>query len=231
MSLGDYKFIDSHTHILPGIDDGSPNVHVSEQMIKMLLEQGIDQVFLTPHFYPHKETLDNFLERRTWSYRQVKPILNYYGMHTYLGAEVNAIPALLNNHNLDRLCVEETNYILYEIVSTDTTIERELRLIESIYARTSTQLILAHINRYPFLLKETNIRSLLQYEVLMQLNLEFLDLSFFKRRKFINYIKKGYVQFLGTDCHHSEGRRNPDIKSYLSQLKKYLTPEEFSVIK
>lgn len=40
-----FRFIDSHTHILPGMDDGAQNVEESEQMILSLSKQGIEEIF------------------------------------------------------------------------------------------------------------------------------------------------------------------------------------------
>ena len=36
--------IDFHSHILPGIDDGSKSADMSLQMLAMLREQGVDTV-------------------------------------------------------------------------------------------------------------------------------------------------------------------------------------------
>ena len=44
--------IDFHTHILPGIDDGSRNVEISIQMLHEEKQMGIDHVVFTPHFMP-----------------------------------------------------------------------------------------------------------------------------------------------------------------------------------
>ena len=43
--------IDFHTHILPGVDDGSKNLDESLQLLQMEQQQGIDIVVLTPHYY------------------------------------------------------------------------------------------------------------------------------------------------------------------------------------
>lgn len=42
--------IDLHSHILPGIDDGSPNMESSLAMAKMAAEDGIHTIIATPHF-------------------------------------------------------------------------------------------------------------------------------------------------------------------------------------
>jgi len=40
---------DMHSHILPGIDDGSPNVETSLSLVKGLMEIGVKQSIATPH--------------------------------------------------------------------------------------------------------------------------------------------------------------------------------------
>jgi len=41
--------IDLHSHILPGIDDGSPDVDVSLAMARAAVAQGINTMVATPH--------------------------------------------------------------------------------------------------------------------------------------------------------------------------------------
>lgn len=42
--------IDTHTHILPGIDDGATNLDESLNIARELVSQGITKVIATPHF-------------------------------------------------------------------------------------------------------------------------------------------------------------------------------------
>jgi protein-tyrosine phosphatase len=42
-------FTDLHCHILPGIDDGSPDSEVSQAMLTMACECGTSELFATPH--------------------------------------------------------------------------------------------------------------------------------------------------------------------------------------
>ena len=41
-----------HSHILPGIDDGSPDTESSIRYIRGLQELGFDRLFMTPHILP-----------------------------------------------------------------------------------------------------------------------------------------------------------------------------------
>jgi protein-tyrosine phosphatase len=41
--------IDIHTHLLPGVDDGSPTPEVSVEVLRRFAEQGVEVVVCTPH--------------------------------------------------------------------------------------------------------------------------------------------------------------------------------------
>ena len=56
--------IDVHCHILPGIDDGSRNTEESKALISEEMNQGINTIIFTPHFYAGKDSVENFLDRR-----------------------------------------------------------------------------------------------------------------------------------------------------------------------
>ncbi|WP_367369846.1 tyrosine-protein phosphatase [Pediococcus parvulus] len=43
------KMIDLHCHILPGVDDGSPDIETSLKLAEVAVEQGITHMLLTPH--------------------------------------------------------------------------------------------------------------------------------------------------------------------------------------
>ena len=58
------EVIDFHSHTLPGIDDGSRNVVMSIEMLRLSAGQGVDVIAATPHFYAWKHRIGTFLERR-----------------------------------------------------------------------------------------------------------------------------------------------------------------------
>ncbi len=41
--------IDIHSHLLPGVDDGSPSIEVSVPVLNLFGQQGVDVLILTPH--------------------------------------------------------------------------------------------------------------------------------------------------------------------------------------
>ena len=46
------KFVDIHTHILPGLDDGPKNIEESLALARCFVRTGIKIVIATPHFLP-----------------------------------------------------------------------------------------------------------------------------------------------------------------------------------
>src|SRR5215212_9048769 len=44
--------IDLHSHILPAIDDGAPNLAIALDMASMAVDDGIDVMACTPHMLP-----------------------------------------------------------------------------------------------------------------------------------------------------------------------------------
>ena len=56
--------VDFHSHILPGVDDGSRSVEESLEMLRAVARQGIGTVVATPPFYANHDTPERFLRRR-----------------------------------------------------------------------------------------------------------------------------------------------------------------------
>ena len=48
------EYIDMHSHILPGLDDGSKNMDMTLAMLRVAEEEGIRIIYTTPHCMPGK---------------------------------------------------------------------------------------------------------------------------------------------------------------------------------
>lgn len=67
MKRGNMKLdlsLDYHAHILPGCDHGSDGLATSLKQVEMAASAGVKTICATPHFYPHKESVESFLRRR-----------------------------------------------------------------------------------------------------------------------------------------------------------------------
>ena len=58
------NLVEIHSHIIPGVDDGSQSIETSLEMIERLKTQGAKKIVLTPHYYSDNISLNDFLRRR-----------------------------------------------------------------------------------------------------------------------------------------------------------------------
>ena len=71
-------FIDFHSHVLPGIDDGSSGVKESIAMLQSMARSGITHVVATPHFYAQYDSPERFLKRRGESEARLREEMEKY---------------------------------------------------------------------------------------------------------------------------------------------------------
>lgn len=194
---------DIHNHLLPGIDDGSPDTATSIQLIEGLLELGFRSFVCTPH---------------------VLGTVHPNTPATISGAHQQLQAALAEaGHNLPLQCSAEymTDYELSDIISSSSLLPMpgEYVLIEMSYAIESPNLrevifelqtlgyrpILAHPERYPYLFTRFH-----QYEEItdagaeLQINLLSLQGYYGKpiQKAAEKLISAGLVNWVGTDMHH-----------------------------
>ena len=111
------RLIDFHSHILPGIDDGSKTVDMSIAMLRMEAEQGIRHVVATPHFYPQHDTPERFLRRRAEAEYVLREAMGKYDNlpKLSLGAEVYYFPGISDSESISKLTIDQKRCILIEM--------------------------------------------------------------------------------------------------------------------
>jgi len=195
---------DIHSHILPGIDDGSPDVDTSLELLRSLSDVGIRKFICTPHiigdmFRNTPETIHNALA-----------ILKKACLQEAMQIELSAAAEyMLDDHfmellrNRKPLLTLAKNYILTEISFSAT--PRNLEQISFEINTNNYQPLLAHPERYSFYHKNYDAYlRLKELGFLLQVNL--LSLTGYygkevtKAAKFI--VENNLADFVGTDLHH-----------------------------
>lgn len=197
-------FTDWHSHILPNVDDGSRDVAESLRLLEMLAEQGVGKVIATPHFIADNESVSAFIKRRNDSYNRLKEVANKGMPEIVLGAEVAYYSGISRLSNLKELCIDRTGLLLLEMPFS---VWKEYTLKEVVEIATAKNIvvILAHIERYLKFQPYKTLEQLMEIGVLMQVNASyFAELR--TRRKALSLLKKGGIQFLGSDCHNLTSR-------------------------
>lgn len=210
------KFIDNHSHIIPNVDDGSRSIDESIRIARQAFEQGIETIFATPHLIIDKYT-EKCCQNIERNFIELKKAIadENIGISLLLGYELYANRNLIYKPNLSKYCIEGTDYILVEVNPNN-----ELTWLTDFVYELNLQgikIILAHPERYIYLLKEPNLLKILDdYGVLFQINTtSILGDSGRKIHTMVkNLVKKGYAHLIGTDTHY-DGHVGLDIiKAY-----------------
>ncbi len=204
--------IDWHSHILPGMDDGSRTVETSLSMMEMEIKDGIKTVIATPHFYANDETVESFLQRRRNCLDELKKHLPKDAPEIKLGAEVKYFNGISRMENLKDLRIEGSQLLLLEMPVNRFT-EYMIRELIELSNKSGIKLVLAHIERYWSFQSFDVWERLFENGVLAQSNASFFK-SFVTRRKAISLLKEGKIHFVGSDCHNLTDRPPEVGKAY-----------------
>jgi tyrosine-protein phosphatase YwqE len=196
--------LDIHSHILPGIDDGSPDIETSVELIKGLYNLGIRRSIATPHiigdmYRNTPETINNALEKVKHACKKAKIDIQLsaaaeYMIDDYFMALLKSKTPLLTLHK---------NILLTEISYSTPPVN--LGAIASNIIAEGYRPILAHPERYFFYHRNFDqYYRLREMGFILQVNL--LSLTGYygsgakKAARFI--LEKELAPLVGTDLHH-----------------------------
>ena len=196
--------IDIHTHILPGMDDGSGSLEESLAMAKESARQGVRLLAATPHFYATQEDPNSFLRRREKSLALLESTWQEGFPTLLVGAEVRYFDGISRVEKIAHLTLDHTRILLLEMPFTSWSGRMVDEVLELQRSR-GLQVLLAHVERY---LKDQDGQvweTFRQNGVWMQCNANFF-LRWQTKRKAQAVCKKGEIQMLGSDTHNMTTR-------------------------
>lgn len=208
--------IDFHSHILPGVDDGSKDENESLEMLRMLWNQGVRTVIATPHFDPDKESTDDFIGRRQDAYNKLLSLMDSECPRILLGAEVIYYDGISNLEGLEKLCIGDSNLLLLEMPMCRWS-QYAFSELKNLTCTKGYRIILAHIERYIKDQPQSVWMGLRQLGVLNQVNASFF-LRPLQRRKAVSMLLEGDINVIGSDCHNLD-TRPPNIGSAFEFIK------------
>ena len=203
--------VDFHSHILPGVDDGSDSVEKSVEMLCAAAEQNVTYMVATPHFYAHNNTPEDFILARTQAANRLEEATKGEKNlpRLILGAEVYYFPGISDAAALQDLTVGDRCFVLVEMPSTPWS-EDMYRELEQIELKQGLIPVIAHIDRYlTFFNRGSILKRLSKMQVLIQANARFFHNPKTKKTA-LRMLKKGQIHLLGSDCHDIAHRR-PDL--------------------
>lgn len=197
------SFVDIHSHLLPGIDDGAKSLAKSVELTKSFQELGISQIITTPHISHY--VWDNSSEIILSKLQETQNALEENEIKIpFKAAAEYFIDNWFENHlKEEKLLTLKDNYVLVEI----SYLSAPLNLYKTIFdIRVAGYIpVLAHPERYVFYHKNfSEYEKLKNAGCVFQLNLlSTVEYYGSKVAKIADeLLKKGMYDFCGTDIHH-----------------------------
>lgn len=217
------SYIDIHSHILPGLDDGSENFEMSLRMLEMAAKEHIGEIILTPHYKPMRRNLPPEKIRQVFERLEEKKTAAGIPVKLYLGSEIYYSSEVISALREDKaLTMAGTPYVLTEFSPR----EDHTYIRDAVYSLLSEGYypVLAHVERYASLMdKKTRVDELFDMGCYIQVNAASVTGSNGRESKQdVKWLlKREYVHFVGSDC-HDDKKRPPELTAAASYIaKKY----------
>ena len=201
-------FVDIHTHILHGVDDGAPDLEQALKLLRLAARNGTAAVVLTPHYRGRfRSNTPQFLRKqfRELCARAETEVPN---MKLFLGNEAAHERELGDKVAEGRvLSINDSNYVLLEFDYNSSRIqvyEETMSLIGSGYTP-----IIAHAERYDiFRTNKKLAEELIYVGAMIQLNADSIlgRCGFATKMVCHRLLKKGMVHFIASDAHDLKER-------------------------
>jgi len=215
---------DMHSHLIPGIDDGSSNIETSLQLIRGLASLGYKKLITTPHIMwdMYQNSPDIIQQKLSELQLAVK--------EAAIQIEIQAAAEyFLDDHISELLNKKESLLTIGDrmVLVEFSLAQPVMGLKETLFEITMQgyQPVIAHPERYIYMERTPEFYDELKAaNCLFQLNILSLG-NYYGRsaNELAHYlIKKGYYELVGTDLHnsrHLEALQDPRL---LSDLKKLL---------
>ena len=192
---------DIHSHFIPGIDDGAPDMEASITLIKKMQALGFSKVITSPHVM--SDFYQNSSEIILNGLADVRAELKLQNINM----EIDAVAEYYIDYEFEQKIGKEKfltfgdNYLLVELSFME--VPRNLFDIIFKLQLEGYKVVLAHPERYGYY-KQEDYDNLVNRGVLLQINLLSL-IGYYSpqiKKKTEALISSGMVSLVGTDCHN-----------------------------
>jgi protein-tyrosine phosphatase len=215
---------DMHSHILPGIDDGSPDLQTSLRLIKGLEDLGYKNLIATPH------VMEDLYPNNRGTIQAAYDTLIDELKSKEIGSNIRYAAEYLLDENVDDLLEKKEPLLTIKdklVLVEVSFVSEPLHLKEILFnlQMNGYQPIFAHPERYSFYHHQpTQYAEIKAMGCLFQSNL--LSFSGYygnSVRQAAEYlVDKGLTDYLGTDLHHDRHLQNLQELPFTPSLAKLL---------
>ena len=204
--------IDTHLHILPGVDDGPETMQESLTLAQMLVQEGIQAAIATPHYndeFPQRSAAEI---RERVNYLQQELDRHAIPLRLFAGHEALIKAGLFEDIQAGRLAtLNGSSYLLLELW-TSTWLPETERVIFELRAHGIVPIV-AHPERYRAIQQDpSRLAALLEQGALAQLTASSLAgmQGNTTRRCAETLLKQGLIHCIASDAHGLH-RRPPGV--------------------
>ncbi len=224
--------IDIHSHVIPGVDDGSPDLETSLGLLRMAAESGTTDMICTPHVLEAGRGLDWDTITTKTEELQAEAKKHRIPIRLYPGAELEFNAELLDilKAGEGRYCLAGSFYPLIELPA----LSMPPHIEDFLYELQIRQFVpvIAHAERHPVLMHDpARLLSWMKRGVLVQINggslTGFFGEKIQERAKTL--VENHMACFFGSDAHRLEGR-NTDLTEACKALRQLAGAQDADAI-
>lgn len=217
--------VDMHSHLLPGLDDGVKNFDEAETIIRAFSKLGYQKLITTPHImsdaYRNTPAIINQKLTELKQHLKTKDISIDIQAAAEYYLDEHLMECLVSNQPL---LTFGNKYLLFETPF----LAEPFQLKDFIFtaATKGYKVILAHPERYLYLQHNLNkAQDLLDRGVLFQVNISSITGYYSKevQKMAFTLIDRGWVHWLGSDCHHLQHAKLVEQAATMRYFRKALT--------
>jgi len=220
--------VDIHSHIIPGIDDGSKNMEMTLEMIRNAEKEGTTEIVATPHYlleYGEATIID--VKNHV---KEINVLLETekIDIKVYSGQEIYFNEKIIEDYMEGNIgTLNDSRYMLIEFPM-DKFDENIFDILYELEVRNIVPII-AHPERYkPFIEKPILINEFINQGYLFQVNAGSIEGKFGEtiRKTAHLFLKNHIYNFIGSDAHNIKSR-NTGLKNAMDLLLENMNKDIF----
>lgn len=197
--------IDLHSHICPGVDDGSKSVEMSIEMLQKMAAQGVTVVCATSHYYANQNSVHTFCDRRNAALQLLYEAMPQGLPKILPGAEVAYFPRISEKAGLERLCIAGTKTLMLEMPFCEWN-SLQVEEVHSLVLDRGLDVVLVHPERFCFSKgNKAYLEQLAKMPLAFQLNAEGF-LHWRTRKQSLELLRMTKTPLMGSDSHNLTSR-------------------------
>lgn len=195
--------IDTHIHMVPGVDDGAKDMDTAIQMLEVAINEGVDEMILTPHFnlpvYNNQNVAKNYNLLNQYVLTQNIDFKIHLGNEIYLSEE-----DIAGIKNGQAHTMGDTRYLLIELPLYHFYPFHEVMIYD--LQNNGYKIVIAHVERYQIFKKEPEkLHEFVNHGICTQITSSYI-MNKKTRRRALELIKSGLIHIVASDGHGIDWR-------------------------